>query len=52
MILGIIALIVVICYFGGWGIQTFIKYTTFVIAFCVMGVGYILKYSLRLLIKK
>ena len=51
-ILGIIALIFVICYFCGWGIQTFIKYTTVVAAFCVMVVGYIIKYLLSLLIKK
>ncbi len=41
-IIGILALIFVICYFGSWGIQTFIKWTVAVAVFVYGGIALII----------
>lgn len=51
-IIGILALIFVILYFGGWGIQTFIKYTVAIAVFVYGGIELILMSIAKALVRR
>ncbi|AIM25767.2 hypothetical protein MEPL11_3c00440 [Melissococcus plutonius] len=51
-IIGILALIFVILYFGGWGIQTFIKYTVAIAVFVYGGIALILMSIAKALVRR
>ncbi|MCV2505890.1 hypothetical protein [Melissococcus plutonius] len=38
-IIGILALLFILLYFGGWGVQTFIKYTVAIAVFVYGGIA-------------
>ncbi|MGK0551910.1 hypothetical protein ACSFB8_07465 [Enterococcus faecalis] len=48
-ILSILALLFVICYFGGWGIQAFVKYTVAAAVFIYGGIALIVVFISKLL---